>query len=440
MIKSVIIKNFKCIKDLELQLAPLTIFVGPNGSGKTGILEAIALMSQAIRGIGNGHLIDAREGDLVRIEDINALFYKGETKNLLSLGFEVELEEDESSYVRKGILEDLKKVSSGEAKTFLSKLKDKKIKNVKYIYSIKLAPYECKHLFYFDETQIKYFSDGSNIEAFPKFISLGDERRFLPALYAEGHYLDFSENLFKIVRRRFEKIYYLSSRRDVMNWYKRAEDKELSYVGREGEYTLDVLSRLMRPENDEKRWPYELICEEFGVKRIWAGIERGSILTSNYKDPWLNSTHKLPSLGHGARQLIPIIAQLAIGERGSVILIDEPEISLHPSYQVKLSILFGNAVMEGKQVLLTTHSSYFPLSLHKLFDGSLKIEGQTTIGRKERVIKLNVNDVMVYHVDRSSKGYTVVHRLELDENGLKEGIPSFTKVEIDLLSRFIKGT
>ena len=41
------IENFKCIKSLEVELAPLTIFVGPNGSGKSSILEALALMSQS---------------------------------------------------------------------------------------------------------------------------------------------------------------------------------------------------------------------------------------------------------------------------------------------------------------------------------------------------------------------------------------------------------
>lgn len=50
-----------------------------------------------------------------------------------------------------------------------------------------------------------------------------------------------------------------------------------------------------------------------------------------------------------------------------------------------------------------------------------------------------MNDVKVYHVERDKRGYTTVCELELDESGLKEAIPSFSKVEIELLSRFMRG-
>ncbi len=65
------------------------------------------------------------------------------------------------------------------------------------------------------------------------------------------------------------------------------------------------------------------------------------------------------------------------------------------------------------------------------------LEGQTTRGRKEYEIKLDIEDIKVYHVKRNSEGYSTVEELEIDENGLKEGIPSFIKVERELLDRFI---
>lgn len=41
MIKTVHFKNVKCLKDVTLDLEPLTVLVGPNGSGKTSILNAL---------------------------------------------------------------------------------------------------------------------------------------------------------------------------------------------------------------------------------------------------------------------------------------------------------------------------------------------------------------------------------------------------------------
>ena len=49
MIRSATIKNFKNILDQRINLDPLTVLVGANGSGKTSVLKAIELASHARR-------------------------------------------------------------------------------------------------------------------------------------------------------------------------------------------------------------------------------------------------------------------------------------------------------------------------------------------------------------------------------------------------------
>jgi len=44
MISSVKITNWRCIESLEIPLAPLTAFVGPNGAGKSAVLQAIDIV------------------------------------------------------------------------------------------------------------------------------------------------------------------------------------------------------------------------------------------------------------------------------------------------------------------------------------------------------------------------------------------------------------
>jgi predicted ATPase len=41
VIESVHFKNFRCLRDVTLKLAPLTVLVGPNSSGKTTVLEGL---------------------------------------------------------------------------------------------------------------------------------------------------------------------------------------------------------------------------------------------------------------------------------------------------------------------------------------------------------------------------------------------------------------
>ena len=49
MFKEIYIKNYKSIKSLNIPLTKINVFIGPNNSGKTSILEAIMLMKWAIK-------------------------------------------------------------------------------------------------------------------------------------------------------------------------------------------------------------------------------------------------------------------------------------------------------------------------------------------------------------------------------------------------------
>ncbi len=45
MIESIQFQNFKALRDTTLPLGPCTVLVGPNGSGKTTVLQAIEIFS-----------------------------------------------------------------------------------------------------------------------------------------------------------------------------------------------------------------------------------------------------------------------------------------------------------------------------------------------------------------------------------------------------------
>ena len=57
MLERLKIVRFKSIKDLELELGQVNLFIGGNGSGKTNVLEAVGLMSACLgRGLGDSDL------------------------------------------------------------------------------------------------------------------------------------------------------------------------------------------------------------------------------------------------------------------------------------------------------------------------------------------------------------------------------------------------
>jgi AAA15 family ATPase/GTPase len=68
MINTLIIENFKSIKELELKPKRVNVFVGKPNTGKSNILEALSLFSA----LPNGNL-----KDFVRFEKLRHLFYDG---------------------------------------------------------------------------------------------------------------------------------------------------------------------------------------------------------------------------------------------------------------------------------------------------------------------------------------------------------------------------
>ena len=48
MIAQISLHNFKAFEDLSVDVAPITVLVGPNNSGKSSILAAIRLLAQTL--------------------------------------------------------------------------------------------------------------------------------------------------------------------------------------------------------------------------------------------------------------------------------------------------------------------------------------------------------------------------------------------------------
>lgn len=49
MIESIQLKNYRCFKDVKIKFKDVTVIVGKNNAGKSSLLEALRLVSLAIR-------------------------------------------------------------------------------------------------------------------------------------------------------------------------------------------------------------------------------------------------------------------------------------------------------------------------------------------------------------------------------------------------------
>jgi hypothetical protein len=195
--------------------------------------------------------------------------------------------------------------------------------------------------------------------------------------------------------------------------------QEASWVGRKGEHLLFILSRIASPYYVGVRDNVQKWALEFRMADVWAGYSGGTAISGFYSDPDLEVTLNLASASQGSRQVLGMIAQLFWAKPGSIVMIEEPELSLHPGAQDKLPALFADAIKDGKQVMITTHSHYLLLALTEAVKAGLPAK-----------------DIAVYEVRKEPETGTTAKRLEVSNKGHIRGwVSSFAEVDKQLLDR-----
>jgi predicted ATPase len=142
------------------------------------------------------------------------------------------------------------------------------------------------------------------------------------------------------------------------------------------------------------------------------------------EDPIFKESFNTAYAGFGSKQSLVMITDLFITKKDSIIMIEEPEISLHPENIIQLPYLFIDAINQDKKILITTHSHLLILALNKpIYDKLLKKD-----------------DIIIYYVDKKPSG-SFLTPLEITEQGyIKGGIPTFTEPERKLLNEFLQTT
>ena len=103
-----------------------------------------------------------------------------------------------------------------------------------------------------------------------------------------------------------------------------------------------------------KAWSAYLgLVEDIHIKDL-AGLG----LTIKVKPHGVGSALSLPSVGVGVSQLLPVLVLCLLSEPGSVILLEQPELHLHPALQQRLADFFIAMSRSGRQLIVETHSEY----------------------------------------------------------------------------------
>ena len=99
-----------------------------------------------------------------------------------------------------------------------------------------------------------------------------------------------------------------------------------------------------------------------------------------------DKTVSVNSVGVGVAQVLPIVMQCLLAEPGvSITIIEQPELHLHPSIEVKLADFFLACAKSGRQIFIETHSEHLINRLR------LEIAGDTSSEIRELVSVMFAN-------------------------------------------------
>lgn len=161
------------------------------------------------------------------------------------------------------------------------------------------------------------------------------------------------------------------------------------------------------------------ILREGDLGEVWAsGIGMGITTRLPHRraelrlvDGFNGTPVSCPDVGVGINQALPVIVQ-ACAQRGRVILIEQPELHLHPARQAELGDLFIESALGGNsnQFILETHSEHLILRLMKRMRQTF--EGELPEGKHP----LRMDDVCILYVEPDEKG-SIVREMPLNERG-----------------------
>ena len=293
-ISSLRLSNFKSVAEGGVDLAPFTLVVGENSSGKSTLLHALYLLS---KGVIDSFTIDKIE-DILGIPSVTILNTSTVSSDVVSIGVDVEFPSSKSSW------------------------------------GMKWNPN-----FGSESWELLWDGDRNGLGTF-----LGSGIHYVGPL------------------RKNPKSNPLGSILDLG-----PRD-----VGERGEFTADLLAMhgtdttgLPMPEGSA-----HTIEDVFRSWVTYLGLvadirvdSRG--LDIEVKPHGLDSFFPLSSVGIGVSQMLPVLVQCLLAEPGSVLLLEQPELHLHPALQQRLADFFIAMVRSGRQLIVETHSEYMVSRLRR---------------------------------------------------------------------------
>ena len=412
MLNKLRIQNFKCWEDTgTIDMAPITLFFGANSSGKSSIGQFLMMLKQTVEEHDQEAVFYlGGENSVVQLSSYNEMVFQNNLES--NIRFEYQWSPNRVSDIK--FLNPPNNPLSGDGLAFQAKVdfpdsKSSPIPSIsEFEYELIKEDGELQLLFgmkrkenrYSDQKEWYYVTEALTPNSTPKFKL---KRRTSSDPYVINKEIAFYKSPIKFYRfprqvtdtftnaegfstkfhyeheELFSSLFYIGPFRTNKRWYNYQGPPES--VGSDGRHTVGAILAAQ-----DRNYKIEIgtistelsfeafialklkdmgLIEEFKVQRINQQMYEVKIKTKG-GETWVN----LSDVGFGVSQVLPVLVQCFYAPEKSIILIDQPEVHLHPYAQSALADVMID-VIESKsdlgkgfkerniQLIIETHSEHF---------------------------------------------------------------------------------
>ena len=426
------VENFKSLRTTgNIEVSPLTIFIGPNGTGKSSALQPLLFLSQTMTNsrddvgfLSNGEYIKiGNYFDFINAHDIKKklkIFFDFNYLNYKKKGSKdrkaIQIENTKVGDIPPAKYEiifrcgkdnqpELEKITIYDCldRVLLSRKKngdkqytidffdtiDNKDQEI-YNSIVKQMPQN----FIFDDSDILDPIFQSDREKYSKMKSIRFEK-------SVSKYLSTIVFNKRNILGNLAKIKYVGPIREEAKRVYEYNKENYIEVGRFGEASASILfqnSKQLEKKKELIKWLKIFgLAEDFRLTEI---PNHPELFVLEFKEKGKDYYINYADSCFGLSQLFPLLVQSVYSENNDIIIIEQPELHLNPSLESVLADFFVDMVDKKKRLLIETHSEYLLLRLRTYIK-----EG-----------KISNKKVALYFTE-NIKGNSEIRKINIDESG-----------------------
>ncbi|WJV54676.1 DUF3696 domain-containing protein [Prodigiosinella aquatilis] len=386
MFQKLRIRNFKAWKDTgNIRMAPITLFFGANSSGKSSIGQLLMMLKQTVESPDRKTaLYPGGKSTAVQLGSYHEMVFQRDIKNCIDFEYQWNLTD---------ILKTKDPISgsifNGDNICFKSNIIFNEASNTLNLNSFEYKVYNKADLSFSIGLKVNENGKGDfkvetenynlvrqkgrvwSIKAAVRFYGFPEE---VVAYYQNA---DFVQELNLRHEKLFRSLCYLGPLRIKPERLYSWAGIEPESVGYQGESTIAAIlaarKRKISLGYKKTTKPFEEIIasklkqmgliDAFRVEPISEHRQEYEVkVRTRGSQYWVD----LPDVGFGISQVLPVLVQCFYAPKGSIILMEQPEIHLHPLAQSTLADVMIDVIKSREngedreiQVIIETHSEHF---------------------------------------------------------------------------------